>query len=334
MESVNESDLNFLLLSEINPELTRFTYNKYGTTLIDWRKKGALVELNKAVLLDKFGLIWSMPYEGYLVPCVSSRESYLDWVYTLMSCSTIAAHSNYESENWKICNIGIDVGIGCSAIYPLIGNKKYDTCFICTDINSSSITNSEELIKRNNLEDKISIFLNFNSNSVFRELDAKIRESIVKLSNISDKGQKCIAAFSMCNPPYFAGTKLNNKDKFCSYNVEEVQCEGGEFEFIKTKIEDSALLHDSVLWFTSLVGIKENFKLIKDMLYSKQSKGEITEVIENEIKNGNQTRWFVGWSYFKINIDLAQYRDYKNKTNQHNQLSKGQKMLSKKRTHK
>ena len=81
---------------------------------IDFKKEGALYQLTKAMLDHDFGLVWSLP-AGNLCPTVPNRCNYLCW----LAWDLVGAE---EGEEAKRC---LDVGIGASCIYPLLGTKLF-----------------------------------------------------------------------------------------------------------------------------------------------------------------------------------------------------------------
>lgn len=325
---------DFEKLSITNPSLNEFIYRKHNKTFLDFRKENCLLELNKALFKDKYNInYWNMPTNGFLIPCLNSRESYLDWMYVLVECSIF---DNY----YNIKDVAIDIGTGCSLVYPLIGYSKFNFKFVGLEINSKSIENCNEIIKYNNLESKIYIIKN-KKNTIFRELNKLIEKSknlktcfsCIFFSSIKESQNcKCnlknnnnnIISFSICNPPYFRYCKDQNINKFCSFNNDEVVYEGGEEEFIKLIIKESYLLKDKVLWFSTLIGTHKTYNDIKKFILNKiinknisndENTDNIKIMLDNTLKTGNQSRWAIAWSFFDIKIDVKKYSIYKTNNN-------------------
>ena len=138
----NNQKYDFNYLSTVNPELKKFLYYKHDLWLLDWRMEGCLIELNKAILKYRFNLgYWNMNYESYLVPCINSREDYIDYVVNIIK-KIDKVENNIFQISLEKCDLNnlfcLDIGTGSSLIYPLIGSLKYDLNFYALDINIKS----------------------------------------------------------------------------------------------------------------------------------------------------------------------------------------------------
>ena len=83
----------------------------------------------------------------------------------------------------------LDIGVGASCIYPIIGVTEYGWNFIGSDINPNSIESSKSIIASNpSLKDKVTFRLQENSKDVFYHILTR-----------EDKIDATI-----CNPPFHA----------------------------------------------------------------------------------------------------------------------------------
>src|SRR5690554_6398664 len=81
----------------------------------------------------------------------------------------------------------LDIGVGASCIYPIIGVIEYGWNFIAADVDPKSITSSENIIKENpSLKGKIECRLQTNPKNIF--------------FGIMEKDEKI--DITICNPPF------------------------------------------------------------------------------------------------------------------------------------
>jgi 23S rRNA (adenine1618-N6)-methyltransferase len=102
--------------------------------------------LNRAILLHDYNLAYySLPLDEGLVPTVPSRREYIHWIYDLFK--------KFEGRTDKLH--GLDIGVGASAIYPVIGVKEYGWSFVGSDVCEESLKIAQEIIDKNDLSDTI-----------------------------------------------------------------------------------------------------------------------------------------------------------------------------------
>jgi 23S rRNA A1618 N6-methylase RlmF len=234
---------------------------------MDFTDPEASKELTRIILKNDFNLEWDMPL-NHLIPPVMNRVNYIYWINDLIKIKCF-------NENIK----GIDIGVGASCIYPLLGNSVYGWKFIGTEIDQESVKFSNENIKRNKLENEILI--------IHVDDDRLILNGVIPKDERFD--------FCMCNPPFFSNeleSERNNPKTICTGNKNELMTEGGEFQFISQIITESLLLKNQICWFTSMIGKKETLKSLKLKLNDLNILYYITEFI-----NGNITRWGIAWSF-------------------------------------
>ena len=164
------------------PELAdHITTNKYGAESVDFANPVAVKLLNKALLNHYYGIKnWDFPEEN-LVPPIPGRADYLHYMADLLG------QTNFGDmpEGDKITVL--DVGVGASCIYPIIGVTEYGWNFIGSDIDAQSVESSANIVSSNpSLEGKIDIRLQENPTVIF----AGVLNSDEKID------------FSMSNPPF------------------------------------------------------------------------------------------------------------------------------------
>ncbi|MDP2453169.1 MULTISPECIES: 23S rRNA (adenine(1618)-N(6))-methyltransferase RlmF [unclassified Kaistella] len=272
------------------PELAdHITTNKYGAESVDFANPVAVKLLNKALLNHYYGIKnWDFP-EDNLVPPIPGRADYLHYMADLLG------QSNFGDlpEGDKITVL--DIGVGASCIYPIIGAAEYGWNFIGSDINEDSVESARNIVNSNsNLEGKIDIRLQENSTSLFKGI-----------LNTDEK-----IDFSMSNPPFHSSPeeaqkgsrrKVKNLSGKKIVKVElnfagisnELIYEGGESKFIHSMIIESQDFAKNCFWFTTLVSKQSNLKGI----YKTLNELEVAQVKTIPIGTGNKSSRIIAWSF-------------------------------------
>ena len=253
--NINRYDLSALVI--LNPELKQYiTPNKYGGMSIEFSNPIAVRVLNKSLLNHYYGIKnWEFP-ENNLCPPIPGRADYIHHVADLL------AENNFGKIPKGDKITCLDIGMGASCIYPIIGVTEYDWRFITSDIDLKSIDSARKIIQSNtNIKDKIKCRLQKNKNSIFK--------------NIIEKEDKI--DLIICNPPFHSSKddaqkatlrKLRNLSEKKEKNIHvnfaginnEIIFEGGEIKFIQNIINESKLYAKNCYWFSTLVSKQSNLK--------------------------------------------------------------------------
>ncbi len=281
---------DFNKLIKACPDLARFVEeNQYGDESINFFDDKAVKMLNKALLIEFYGVsYWDVP-EGYLCPPIPGRADYIHNIADLLYGETLLPYRKGE----KITCL--DVGIGANCIYPIIGAAEYNWNFIGTETSEDSIVSAERIIKGNEyLADKVLVRLQESSLNIFK--------GVIEGGETID--------VTICNPPFHGskkeaeagnrrksrnlskGKKVSDKLNFGG-KFNELWCDGGELNFIKLMIKESKSIERQCLWFTSLVSKKENVEPIVKMLKSYNVK----EFKVLEMGQGNKISRIVAWTF-------------------------------------
>lgn len=273
---------DFRLLIKAQPSLRDFIFtNEYDIETIDFFNPEAVIALNKALLKCYYQISeWSIP-EGYLCPPVPGRADYIHYVADL-----------FGDENRKLkC---LDIGIGTSCIYPIIGVSEYDWTFVGSDIESKAIQSSKAIIESNAiLKNKVELRLQ-------KSLD--IFKGIIKPNEKFD--------LTICNPPFHKTAKeaeqgnIKKTSNLRGAIIEkprlnfggknnELWCPGGELKFVNDMIYQSKEFGEQVKWFTTLVSKKEHLQ----KNYFHLDKLKATEVKTIEMKQGNKISRILAWRF-------------------------------------
>lgn len=272
------------------PELARFvTLNIYNDESIDFFNPQAVIMLNKALLKHYYHIDnWKIP-QTYLCPPIPGRADYIHYMADVLGSSN---NGNIPTGHRIRC---LDVGVGASCVYPIIGNKEYGWSFIGADIDPVSIGSAHNIIDSNPvLHRKVELRLQNNPKDIFR--------GIIQEDELID----C----SICNPPFHAspaearsGTlrKLKNlKHKTITRPIlnfggqnGELWCEGGEATFVRDMIRQSKQYSVSCFWFSTLISKQSNLPGLRKAL----EKENAVEVKTIPMGQGNKTSRILAWTF-------------------------------------
>ncbi|KAI8978907.1 hypothetical protein BDB01DRAFT_852136 [Pilobolus umbonatus] len=251
--------------------------DRRGRSYIQYKDASAVRELTRCLLKDDFNIDIDFPLDS-LCPAVPNRLNYLLWIDDILK-ETMADSSDTL--------YGIDIGIGASCIYPLLGcSLKKNWHFLGTEIDERSIEYAVKNIQRNHLEDRIEVKHNTDPDKMF----------------LIANGNRQYA-FSMCNPPFYSSVeeieeclsfKESEPSATCQGSTNEMITVGGEYEFIKKMIIESMKLKTRIRWYTSMVGLKRS---IRPLLRILKEHG-INNYVVTELIQGRTVRWVIGWSFF------------------------------------
>ena len=286
----HKSRYDFTSLKTSSPEIAEFLFiNKFGDESIDFVDPKAVKALNRALLKYFYQIaFWDIP-EGYLCPPIPGRADYIHYAADLLaSCN---AQNIPTGKKIKV----LDIGVGANCVYPIIGHREYGWQFVGSDIDEIAVKSAKNIVEVNNVLTKaIEIRLQTSKSEIFK--------------NVIRKEEKF--DLTVCNPPFHASAEeanagsqrknrnLGNKDyanpvlNFGGKNT-ELWTKGGEVAFIGKMIEDSRLIKNQCLWFTSLVSKNENLEEIYTML----NKAEVAEIRTSEMSTGNKITRIVAWTF-------------------------------------
>ena len=294
---------DFAALVAASPALGRFvTTNRFGNRSIDFAKPAAVKALNQAILLTQYDIRqWEVPPQ-YLCPPIPGRADYIHHLADLLA----TANGGTIPRGPMIC--AFDVGVGASAIYPLIGYREYGWRFVGSECDPAAMTSAQRIVRANPGLDK---FITLRRQKVPLQLFA----GVVKEDEHFD--------VAMSNPPFHAsaaeamkGTrrKWNNLGKpeaagrgapLLNFGGQESElwCEGGEVGFISRMISESTQVPGLCLWFTSLVSKEASLPLIVRVLQA----AHVRERRVIEMTHGQKRTRIIAWTF----MDERQRRDWR-----------------------
>ncbi|MBN4083025.1 RlmF-related methyltransferase, partial [bacterium AH-315-A23] len=187
----------------------------------------------------------------------------------------------------------LDIGMGASCIYPLLGNAVYNWEFVGTDIDKKSIDRAEKILKKNELVDVVKLKQQKDSTHIFEGILGEI-----------DK-----FSATMCNPPFYRSQEeameanarklegLGISDDVATRNFsgkqQELWYKGGEKAFVHTYLYESSKFKEQCFWYSTLVSKKGNLESI----YNSLEKLGATKVKTIPMNQGNKVTRVVAWTF-------------------------------------
>ena len=301
----DQYDIGALLIS--NPKLKdHIIPNRSGEKSIDFSNPLSVKILNQALLNHYYGIkIWEFPDEN-LCPPIPGRADYIHHIADLLGKNNLGTIPTGD----KITCL--DIGIGASCIYPIIGVTEYDWKFIGSDIDPKAIASAQNIVDSNSaIKDKVECRLQKKSQDVLHSIISK-----------KDKIDLII-----CNPPFHSSLaeaqkgsrrkvrNLSGKNtKIPRLNFSgissELICEGGEYKFIQNMIGESKEFSKNGYWFSTLVSKQSNLKGIYKML----EKFEVNQITTIPLGTGNKSSRIVAWTFLSLE-EQKEWRETRWKTN-------------------
>lgn len=268
-----------------------------GDTSIDFGHPSAVRELNRALLRCDYGIAhWDLP-DGALCPPVPGRVDYLHGLADLL------AEDGGPVPRGATVRV-LDIGVGASCIYPLLGHAEYGWRFTGSDIDATSLQVAGAIVASNRLGKVIELRLQPQRRHL---LDGVMRED--------DRFD-----LTLCNPPFHASARdaaAANQRKQRQLgtsagqragrplaaplnfggHAHELWCPGGEAEFLRRLVRESVGVRERVLWFTSLVARAEHLSGLRRQL---RQAGAV-DVREVAMAQGQKQSRFVAWTFFDAN---------------------------------
>ncbi|GAA6055031.1 hypothetical protein JCM3770_006703 [Rhodotorula araucariae] len=293
--------VDYAELAQQVPALSPFLRpSRDGRQTIDFRDDKAIRALNAALLQRDFALSLDLP-EDRLCPAVPSRLEYVLFVLQLALLT-----SDKPANSTPPSLVGLDIGTGASAIYPLLAVRTLEpsseasssrntypssssfVTMLATDIDAHSLEYARRNVTQTGLSGRISVFEAEPEGALFPQ---KVLDSFDSID------------FMMCNPPFYssqdeidatlAAKELEPFAK-CTGAENEMVTPGGEVAFVSRMVEESHKLgKDKIRWFTSLLGKHSSIGPLVELLKAKQILNYHVHALP---PHGHTVRWVLSWS--------------------------------------
>ncbi len=302
----NRERYDLRALTTAIPELKKYVKpNKFGVDSVDFSNLYAVKLLNKAILKQYYGIeSWEFPNEN-LCPPIPGRANYIHHIADLLG------ESNFGTIPFGDKITCLDIGLGASCIYPIIGVTEYDWKFIGSDIDPKSIASAQNIVNSNSsLKGNVECRLQKNPKDVFRGIIGK--EDKIDLT--------------ICNPPFhssiedaqkgtrrkiknLSGKKVKTPELNFAGISNELICDGGEYQFIQNMIGESKKISKNCYWFSTLVSKQSNLKGIYKIL----EKIETNQIKTIPMGTGNKSTRIVAWTFLS-SVEQKEWRETRWKT--------------------
>ncbi|KAF1850700.1 uncharacterized protein K460DRAFT_271989 [Cucurbitaria berberidis CBS 394.84] len=253
---------------------------------LDFQDPNTVKTLSKATLKSDFGLQLEIP-DDRLCPPIPNRWNYVAWIQGLID-STSPDYSNKYDPDRKV--VGLDIGTGASAIYTMLCLKSRPNWTMCaTDIDKKSFDSAARNLALNNLMTRTKLLQT-------TELNALIPLAALNTGRLD---------FTICNPPFFTSqtdmtSSLKGEGKswrpnaICTGAEVEMVCPGGDLSFVTKMVDESLVLREKVLWYSSMLGKLDSAKAIVTLLKKHRISNWAVGVVDT---GGSTKRWIVAWSF-------------------------------------
>jgi 23S rRNA (adenine1618-N6)-methyltransferase len=275
-------------LKVLHPELNQWIiqHEKAGETL-QFSEPGAVTALNKALMKSYYGVEnWNFA-PGYLCPPVPGRADYIHHLADLLAEGGVAPTGTQIK-----C---LDVGVGASCIYPIIGHKEYQWSWVGSDIDQKALNSTSDILDANGMSEHVRLRLQDRKDLIFY--------GIIRKNDLFDA--------IVCNPPFHATLKealaatkrkVDNLGQGADFkhNFEGMEHElvtpGGEKQFIHRYIQESRRYFRQVMWFTVLVSKEDHLKYLTAKLKSLNP----ADYRVIDMYQGNKRSRMLAWTYQNI----------------------------------
>lgn len=287
---------DFAQLTQSLPELSQYVIQTpYGDPSIDFANPASVKALNRAILKHFYDVEhWDVP-QGYLCPPIPGRADYLHYAADLL------AHFNDGEVPTGPSVRVLDIGVGANCVYPIIGHSEYGWSFIGADVDEVALGSAKLIVDSNpSLKGRIELRLQKSPLLIF--------QGILKAGEKID--------LTICNPPFHSSLeeaqegsrrKWTNLGKTSAKGIgqilpplknfggqaSELWCPGGEVEFIRRMIVESAKISNQCRWFSTLVSKVDNLESI----YRELRKAGAEDYREQMMSQGQKTSRIVAWTF-------------------------------------
>lgn len=286
--NLHRSRYNFPELTESSPSLKPFVFvNPYGDESVDFSNPLAVKALNAALLKHFYGIAhWDIP-ENYLCPPIPGRADYIHYLADLL-----ASVNNDVIPTGNSVKV-LDIGVGANCIYPIIGHQVYGWQFVGSDIDRTAVDSATNIAAINPpLKQDLTFRLQNSPSNIFK--------GVVRKGEHFD--------LTICNPPFHASAaeamagsqrKVRNlgkqKETVLNFGGQQAElwCKGGEVEFIRNMIRESADIGSQCRWFTTLVSKSAHLSAV----YYALDKAGATHIKTIEMAQGQKQSRFVAWTF-------------------------------------
>ena len=281
---------NLPALVKALPELRQYVVQRRGDSTVDFSDQRAVLALNRALLAQWYGIRgWDLPAAA-LCPGVPGRADLIHHLADLL-----AGDHDGKAPRGKSVRV-LDIGVGASAIYPLIGQAEYGWSFVGVDVSPQALESATRILAANPVAARaIELRRQYDPQHVF--------EGVIAADERFD--------LSICNPPFHVSAKAVKQASVAKWHklgkadrdgargsnfggiAAELHCSGGELGFIRRMIDESAQRPNSVRWFSSLVSQASHLPRLRKYLQD----AAVADVRQIEMGQGQKLSRVLAWTF-------------------------------------
>ncbi|KIW63218.1 hypothetical protein PV04_10082 [Phialophora macrospora] len=294
-DNIYEDDVDFTTLALQYPD---FAERLKPNRQLDFSDPESVRQLTKCLLHRDFSLTIDLP-DDRLCPPVPNRFNYILFIQRLLDDTSPDFHEGYDPERHLL---GLDIGTGSSAIYPLLAcAQRPGWRFLCTEIDDKNCQYALRNIAANNLGSRI------------RMIDTdRTGENLIPTDHL-DRFERVDVLVT--NPPFYsseaellgsAGQKFRPPNSSCTGAAVEMITPGGEVSFVGKLVRESAQRRNrhKIQWCSAMLG---KLSSVGEVVAHLRNEG-CTNLAVTEFVQGQKTRrWCVAWSWmgFRPGVDVA-----------------------------
>lgn len=281
--------LDFQHLSRRCPQM-RAQMDQHGEYL-DLQNPANLSLLTKALLDQHFGGLQLELPPDRLCPPVPNRHLYILWLKDLLdSTGPLINEQCLATTERKL--VGIDIGTGASAIYPILGCTERPWNFIATELDEKSCNYAQKNLARNNLLDRVRLVCR----------PRPYHEDAALLLPLDELAVDRVD-FVMTNPPFYESEtdmwKRSADKKLPPRSVNtggpsELICKDGEVGFVKQMIKESTNLRSRVQWYTAMLSSPQS---VERLLVELKGLGITNTAATTFVTGGVTRRYALAWTF-------------------------------------
>ncbi|KAL2405878.1 Psilocybin synthase [Exophiala dermatitidis] len=314
-DNIYENDVDFTTLALQYPQ---FAKKLKPNGQLDFSDPESVRQLTKSLLHRDFDLTIDLP-EDRLCPPVPNRFNYILFIQRLLDDTSPDWHEGYDPNRTVI---GLDIGTGSSAIYPLLACRQRPAWrFLATEIDEKNRTYALQNITANDFQSRIKLVNTDPTGQTLLPVEEIVRMGIERIDIV------------MTNPPFYpssssllesAHKKSRPPNSSCTGAPIEMITPGGEVAFVSRLIDESYSLSLSkarrgtltsvprlrIQWFSSMLGKLSSVSEIVEALKSRDCTNfAVTEFVQGSQaqKKAKTRRWCVAWSWmgFRPGVNVS-----------------------------
>ena len=275
--------------------------SKYPDFCQEWRAmkqvKGPLASkatpafqraLTRSILHFHFGLQLPLLPDDRLCPPVPNRWFYCEWV--LQEVMPSLTNPMHFETTYKVTNVGLDVGTGASAIYPLLLlSQDSKLHMLASEIDTMSIQSAKINCEANGLQDRVTLIPITDSSNL---VGGPLSQALAK-ANVTNLD------FIVTNPPFFderPSERADGRERTPMTDTEGLY-PGGEVGWVLDVLRDSLTTLTNIGWYSTMLSKKASFQTLERILTNFLGPGHVRST---EFNVGSMTRWFLAWTYHRV----------------------------------